>query len=450
MPPLPVWLKRLFGSGSPPSIDPNTEAIALIQPSGWDDDLSMTLSQIATETETKASGRVQVITLAHLRHSLGEQWETYRPKVELIAETTIGRMIGKGNVYIPQEEDSWLLLMPSLTDSEAESKANEIAGALGEKLVGERFTEREPPMPQAAKVDLAGALRADGSLDLEAVRQSVKRSRLALAARDAKRSVAALGGPPAEAPISSGTATSHFSELTLTFRPAWSADTESIDTFSLRAFDPLGELVLGRTELKSTFQMDDATFADVTKSALGEFALMTKSGLRAKFALPLPFAMTRRRIGPAIFRAITALPQRDRLMHLRIEIVGIPMSAPSEHLFELREFFRGRVRDVAFLVQLSEPVPQVFTMEHIVVGADIPVIEPDIDLKRALIDFRRMAGGRRTYVMGLRSRDAVSAALHAGFDELSGAGLGDDVRHLPDRIAVLHRNEILSVTPPQF
>lgn len=180
-------LARFFGqTGENLDIGPSPDDPPPLPPAVWDDSLSLTLSQIATDTMTKASGRVQVITLAHLRHALGEEWEKHRARVLIVAETTIGRMIGKGNTYIPQDEDSWLLLMPALSETEAEDKADAIATSLGEKLIGERFAEREPPMPQAAKIDLASIMRPDGSFDLEAAKLSVRRARLALAARDAK------------------------------------------------------------------------------------------------------------------------------------------------------------------------------------------------------------------------------------------------------------------------
>jgi hypothetical protein len=191
-------IDRLLGrpeAGAAPLGAPDAD---LIPPSSWDDGLSLTLAQMATETTTKASGRVQVITLAHLRHAMGDEWVRLRERVVLIAESTIGRMIGKGNNYIPQDEDSWLLLMPSLSEPEAEDRANDIARTLGQKLIGERFIEREPPLPQAAKVDLSLALRADGSLDLEALKASARQARLALAARDVRRPAEILAEAAAE------------------------------------------------------------------------------------------------------------------------------------------------------------------------------------------------------------------------------------------------------------
>jgi len=90
----------------------------------WDDGVTLTLSNLAQETETRASGRVQVISLADFRAAIGELWEKYQNKILIIAESTIGRMIGKGNTYIPQGEDTWLLLFPGLSSDKAQQRAD--------------------------------------------------------------------------------------------------------------------------------------------------------------------------------------------------------------------------------------------------------------------------------------------------------------------------------------
>lgn len=446
------WLSRIFGSKD------NTAAATaapadtgpVIPPSAWDASIELSLNQIASQIETKASGRVQIITLAHLRHSLGESWEKYRAHVLLIAETTIGRKIGKGNTYIPHDEDSWLLLMPSLSEEEAEARALEIGVQLGEKLLGERFAEEEPPLPQSAKIDLSTALRQDGSLDMDAIRQAVKKARMVLAAREAKRTTTSTTKAPVN-PLDAVSAPTHsrFSEIKLIYRQAWSSDTEAIDTFHLRGFDSMAELVYGRADARASSILNDPTLADVVKAAISEFVSMTNSGLRAKYALPIPYNMTRRRVGDALFRAIAALPQQHRLLHLRIEFTGLPSNVSPEDLFEMREAFRGRVREVAFLLDLADPRNQVLALDHIVVGADVigAKFPDEQQLRSALIAFRRRVGPRRAYIMGLRSRELISAAVGAGYEEVSGSGLADDTRHLPLHTTVVPRQDLTRISP---
>jgi hypothetical protein len=446
------WLSRVFRSRDNAAASSATPADTgpVIPPSAWDAGIELSLGQIASQIETKASGRVQVITLAHLRHSLGDNWDQYRAHVLLIAETTIGRKIGKGNTFIPHDEDSWLLLMPSLSEEEAEARAIEIGVQLGEKLIGERFSEEEPPLPQSAKVDLSTAMRQDGTLDMDAIRQAVKKARMVLAAREAKRtSTSAKTAPVNPLDAVSAPAHSRFSEIKLVYRQAWSSDTEAIDTFHVRGFDSMAELVYGRADARLPSILNDPTMADIVKAAISEFVLMISSGLRAKYVLAIPYTMTRRRVGDALFRTIAALPQQDRLMHLRVEFTGLPPNVSPEHLFELRETFRGRVREVAFLLDLAALRDQVLALDHIVLGADVNAAKfaDEQQLRTALIAFRRRVGPRRAYVMGLRSRELISAAVGAGYDEVSGGGLADDTRHLPLHTTVIHRQDLTRISP---
>jgi hypothetical protein len=377
-----------------------------------------------------------------------------------MAETTIGRMIGKGNTFIAQnvegpdgaaeaDVDSWLLLMPGLTEREAEQRADEIAKVLGEKLVGERFSEREPPLPQTAKVDLRLALNADGSFNTTMMKAAVKRARIMLAAKDAKRSAAVLDA--AKQSATGGTTKtldqhrSLFPALTLIYRPLWVAATENFAAYALRAFTDTGEPLFGPNAPASVVAtVNDATMIDLAKAAFGDFIAMTKSDLRAIYVLPVPFGVMTRKLGGDFLRAMAALPQKERLMQLRIELVNLPERISTEKIAEVRELFRGRVRDVAILMDLAKLNDAALALDHITMGAEVTgAVAADEEFAAALGVFRRRAGAKRAYVLGVRSRGQASVALKLGLDEIAGAGLADDMRHLPDRASVLFRDQVL-------
>src|SRR5437868_6002196 len=81
------------------------------RPAGyWDHDIEMTLTSLVRESETRASGRVQLLSLASFRDDIGELWDQYQDRILMIADTTIARRLGRGNTYIVQDEETWLLL----------------------------------------------------------------------------------------------------------------------------------------------------------------------------------------------------------------------------------------------------------------------------------------------------------------------------------------------------
>ena len=407
----------------------------------WDDSVSMTLSNLARETETRASGRVQLITLADFRAAIGDLWAKYENKILIIVESTIGRMIGKGNTYIPQDDDTWLLLFPGLSEDAAQQQADAIAASIGEKLLGAQFSAHEAPLPTASKLDLAGALNADGSLNMEAVKAAISRVRRAQTSE-----IAAGDGPArttaARAPVSpSGTLVrSSAEQLKPFFRPAWCAETESIDTFFFRANADTGiDVYSDRAPA-----INDATVLDLTKTAAAAFVAMCDSGLQAKMAVPVPFDTLKGSAVRDIQRLIANIPQRDRLLRLRLEVVRIPSDATADTLVAIRELFRPYVREVAFMVDLRFPHDQVLVLDHIMLGVDLTdtAIPDEEVLFQEMLMFRQRAGRRGTYVLGLNTRGNLTRAINAGINEIGGGTLLEDIKRLPHRVSIVHREEI--------
>jgi len=408
----------------------------------WDEGVTLALTDLVQEAETRASGRVQVISLVDFRAAVGEFWDRYEARILMIAESTISRMIGRGNTFIPQDTDTWLLLFPALSEPDALKRADAIAARIGEKLVGAQFTEVPPPLPEAAKLDLSGVLNADGSLNLERVKAAVQTARRGSASaapakpaakRDAVNVRPSVVLPPPQAK-------SEAAQLAASFRPAWNAETQSVDSFFFRATKPDGSDVLGA----SATTPNDATALDLLALAARAFSDMRERGLRATLTVPIPFVTLQGPLLSEIQRLIASLPQRDRLMHLRVEVTHVPLRAGADSLVPIRELFRPYTRDVAFLLDLFQPSDQALALDHIVLGAEVPRGQrSDDEVFQAMLSFRQRAGRRRAYVLGLASRLQVAHALTAGMSELGGMGVVGDMKKLPDQVTVIRRQDLV-------
>lgn len=419
----------------------NEAAEVVHPPVYWDDSVTLTLADLVQETETRASGKVQILSLADFRASIGELWERYQSKILIIAESTIGRMIGKGNTYIAQGDDAWLLLFASLTEDKAQERADAIAASIGEKLMGAQFTAHEVPLPAAAKLDLSGALNADGSLNMEAVKIAISKIKQAqISTVVANRSGRAA--PRATVAPAGSVVRSSADELKPFFHQAWCAETESIDLFLFRAATESGQDVYA----EHAPPMNDATALDLTKSAAAAFTGMCDAGLQAKMAVPVPFSALRGTALPEIQRLIANLRQRDRLLRLRLEIVQVPDHATADMLVAIRELFRAYVREVAFVVDLLSPNEQVLVLDHIILGADARPLGDSADeqLFQDMMIFRQRAGRRGTYVTGLQTRGHLRRAIGAGIHEVGGTALTEDIKRLPHRVTVVPREELLA------
>jgi hypothetical protein len=411
----------------------------------WDDGVTLTVSNLVKETETNASGRVQVISLADFRESIGELWGKYKGRILIIAESTISRMIGKGNTFIPQEEDAWLLLFPEMSEDAAQQRADAIARAIGEKLMGAQFTAQELPFPAASKLDLSGALNVDGSLNMDAVKIAVSKIR--------QKQISSVVQSKTPAPSKAGGMTraratappspdrTAVQSAQVFFRPAWSSDTECVDSFFFRASNDAGEDLYSET-----VPGDDATFLNLAKIAAGAFSAMCSSGLQAKLTIPVPFITLR---GPGlaeIERLITGLRQRDRLLRLRLEVVRIPPQATADMLLSIREIFRPHVRDVTFVQDFQALNSQILALDHIMIGTEIGSSLPisDEDVFQTMLLFRQRAGRRPTYILGLKNRTHFLHAVRAGIHEVGSPAFFKDIKALPQRTSVISRETLLT------
>jgi hypothetical protein len=417
----------------------------------WDDGVALALKDLVQEAETRASGRVQVITLGEFRAAIGELWDKYEPRILLIAETTISRMIGKGNTFIAQDKDTWLLLFPALPEPEALKRADAIASRIGEKLVGAHFTEVPPPLPEASKLDLSTALNADGSVNLERVKTAVENVRQAtsLGVRSAKTAVKKLVKPPRPAPPpatlvpakAEPSAKSQITQLSISFRPAWNAETQSLSSYFFRAARADGSDVF----TTGTTPPNDATVLDLLAAAARAFSEMCERALRATLTIPSPLPTLKGPALPEIQKLIANIPQRDRLMYLRIEITHVPLRIGAESLVAIRELFRPYTRDVAFLLDPFVLADQVLALDHIVVGIEIPRAagHSDDEIFQAMLLFRQRAGRRQTYALGLSSRLQVAHAVTANIAEVGGSGVAPEARKMPDQVTVIRRQDLL-------
>lgn len=434
----------------------------------WDDDATLTLGSLVSETETKASGRVQVISLAAFRETVGELWDRYKDKIILIAETSIARRIGRGNTFIAVDDDSWLLLFARSAEDQAQERADAIAAAIGEKLMGARFALEEIPLPEAQRLGLANILNDDGTINLDAMRAEVARikaaSRAYAAATPAKsharrakegslkddrippkapRIVArAKPMPAAPVPAPAPEAPSQIAGLILRYRPAWSAETQSINSVHFRAYTDQGASVLD----DESVNLSSTTALDLVRVGLGAFAESRKADRPFLFTLPFPVgAFSAQALGEAR-ELIAAVPRDDRLGFLRLDFKRLPRATPDK-LVALRELFRSHVQGLAFPINPFAGMDAMLALDHVSYTADVAreAKASDGEMFEALLLLKNRAGPRAVAVTGLRKRGHLAKAVAAGVAEVSGPALMDETKHMPDRIQRLSRESLMTV-----
>lgn len=335
--------------------------------------------------------------------------------------------------------------MPKLAETDGQDLADSIAATIGEKLMGAKFSLHEAPFPSSAKLDVNKAINPDGSLDVDALKAEVTKVRSIQRSLSSDRTNRPSAGslfPAAKQTPNPTRVRTIRSKLEQFLIPAWSSDTECLDSFFFRAFTESGVSVFQ----KETIHLTDADTLESIQGALKLFREMLSRRLKAKLTIPLPFSLLQSALLPHIQKTVSSLPQRERLLHLRLEIVQIPESVDAGSLVNIRETFRPFIRDIAFSTTPLNPNSQILALDHIVVGGELDQDSTldDESLFQSLLHFRHRAGRRTSYLLGLDSRKNINAALRAGFHEVGGHGLGNVQRQLPDHVTHVSREELLS------
>ena len=347
-----------------------------------DDELELKVETLLADKASKSYGTVQAITLSTFKDDLGNLWDNHQKSIRLIAETTIERMLGKGQTVIQEDDLTWLLVTPDLRTDEAEVFATTIASSIGEKLVGARL---EPsgeldPTPSTGLVDLSKAIAEDGSIDRGALQSAIANARAAIAARDRRKhlpstKVNKIGKSreaPSIAPKNVKTPDTRTLQITaedglkLSYWPTWSADSQSLDTFFCRAVgDKDGD----------PFQRDDpsqvaANAIAVARASIMVLNSMIKDGVRAKLVIPIPFSALLSSAQRPILHALEKLEDAHRFLYLRTEIVSVHRSVSTTAILTARDLLLPLVRDVAVLTDLCEPNNAVLASSKITIGCD--------------------------------------------------------------------------------
>ncbi len=418
----------------------------------WSDDLSLTIKSLQESHQSKSYERVHAITLSNFREALGPLWDAYEDKILLIAETTIDRMLGREQTSIRQDADTWLLILPDLSASEAQAFVDSVAVTIGDKLIGARFDETDDsdPTPDTGLVDLTNALNDDGSLNKAVLRRAVAEARAVIAAQIGReKRKQALQKNRADTPLQtshevqgSSTQTVRAEQgLKITYTPAWSADSQAIDSFYCRPIGADGGNPFARDD-PSLITANAIAFARACAVALN---IMIKESVRAKLIVSIPFQVLLSPAQHQILKSFMRLEESHRFLYLRPEIVEVPHSASATDLLNARDFLTPIGRDTCILMSLTDLNRAALSIDRIMLGCHVPDDSnlSQNDLYTALENLQKIAGKRPTYALGLPDRQSLRKAVELGFMEVNSSDLQPILKKRPTATTPLLKDEVM-------
>lgn len=401
-----------------------------------------TRSPLAERDISISGARFSLVGLSELRLQLGERWPELSSRVHELAEAVIRRHLTRGDVFDRRGEDGYVILFTQLTQLQAEFKCRVIAKEIAAKLLGADWVGRTA---EGVVFELPEAALAAPSFE-QALEDAIARGRPVTA--EVAAPVAAPGAkPPPAAPAV----------------PAQASGPSMGDQDTERRAPPRAPM--------HTLKPIERDRGGVAYTPIWEFGAAALLRFRLA-AQPVPADAGASDIAKADIAALTqALFDVGRLAALGRRL---PVICPVRLDTVLRDVWRTQV--VRMLRDAPAPARKLVTLE-VVVGADdadwvgslerawaaapgamqaaVPLKASAVPARRSELvrsltlalaeDFAATKGGidllgafaqkaeRAGYVCGvsgLRTRAAVLAATAAGFRQLSGPAIHQDVAAL--------------------
>jgi hypothetical protein len=382
----------------------------------------------ALRPETVAAGKMQIVSLGALKERLGDRWERASERVRARLEDALRPRMGPGDVLLPLDDSSFLVVFSSrakeIAQIECYAAAREVLVKLfGDELAevqvrtvvgqveGELLTEDVDPRSIVDEV-----LEREGDELLVEV-ASPESLAEAVEERDAAR--AAAGEPAwraARAPVHV------IPPAALGFRPVWNYAKRAVFAYLCDA-DVLPKAdELGSFETEAQIAKLDGEILDLVEREIAESA---KNGGRIVVYCPVHFStLAHWRSGPAYFRRVSALGSaaEQRVVWL---VRGVTRGAPHSRLVECLPRLTGHGR--ATYCEVDPEDPHLNRFANLGVRALGFRWSDRIDAEGVRIAqtfvFRTRAAGFQTFATALDTLAAVVIALSSGVGELEGAAV---------------------------
>lgn len=223
-------------------------------------------------------------------------------------------------------------------------------------------------------------------------------------------------------------------QVALVYRPVWNAATQAFDTHCcLPTLASGGTVARGEDVVAAVGGSTVAVDAAVAARAATQLTEMVRSGRKGTLVVPVRFASLLTTAGLTRVRAsLRECADAVRLLHLVIELTGIPVDADVDAVVDAIEPLRPLCRDL--LVRAPPLESRLDALLALAPGAvsielgDVPVADRTPErLARALAELKQAARGFPLALWGARRRAEALAALDAGCAYINGTALLPDL-----------------------
>ncbi|MGA7712358.1 MAG: hypothetical protein WCA81_10685 [Rhizomicrobium sp.] len=295
----------------------------------------------------KCGGSAAVIGLDVIRHETGSRWEKMREAIFSRLEVALRQRLGPSDFFIPIDDVSLLVVMPTVTPEEAQMCCLRIAYELHISLLGPCTIEQ---------LRIASAVAtADDTLEIT----PISAPHMATLAKRAGLSelIASKGaGKPAMLPASQASPLTIITEPEVPlchFMPIWDAQNGAITAYRCTP---------KQTRLMYSMEVSDIPAPELLQlsltaldRAVGALEVHLAHGMRVLVNILVPYEVLATPVARMEFVAACRQLRGELRPYLVIEIVGLPVGVPPSRLADLVSTVQSFGRAVFARVPLNGP-----------------------------------------------------------------------------------------------
>ncbi|MFN3075839.1 MAG: hypothetical protein ABT940_02955 [Alphaproteobacteria bacterium] len=413
---------------------------------------SLTPGEILGQAVDDGITKVYTITLENLAGAVGPDWERLRGKVDMITDSVVKRHFRRGSLSTALTEGSYVVMLIAPDNDDGRRRVIKLTDDLSHHLVGGRVVRRDkiqttigrlspkelqaedgrlkPFHEVAHKVEVIVAPRPEPpTLDGEGESDGEDTPKLK---RVEGRAVAA---PVADwAPIDSSAWKAKETQVvdadappppllmvTISFRPTWNVDTQSVDTHYCLPAVRQGRTVY--SDRDAIAALGGATVWLDYEVIAGAMAALTNSGAASDIGtvvLPIHFASLR---DAETRRILSALGSCARIVgpgNLMVDLLSVPYTLPLESITHALAPLGPHGVGVLLRMDLYDPHFSLLeALDPSGVTVDLSTMtdwqRQQDRFFRALARFRLGSRNQKMYLWGAVRRDEALAAIGAGF-----------------------------------
>lgn len=376
-------------------------------------------------------GHLFLLDFHDAKRAMGKDWDASTVSIHNKIEDIIANHLAPYDMQIKKDDQTYLVLLPSLNSDEGQIKAQMISEEIATALLGAAGKNRVGV--KILTTAASGHLKAKATTPMPTMLDKVS-SRLDAMPASAPGAAgrAARGAPMAPVEYETAPASRTLENLSYIFRPLLSVKSKIISTYlciPIKEVAP-GHFLSGYGAISPSGHLSEVSELDLAAcdKVAEELQVLTVTNKRSLLGLPVHFSTLTDPYRRSAYLGKCHTHFSDNGHRLVFELNGLPDGVPEARLFEIVGLLKPTSRSVIARLPTSHTKFGRHFKDAGIHAVGVDVFNArlgETELLHQLDAFARNAQNfkLKTYISGVRSLSVFTAAITSGFDYIAGYAL---------------------------